>query len=101
MPNADALFDSATVGHEDRWRLPMPSRGEVMDYLRGVAERVVSVLEREGDTEVEVAGQGGEGRYRVPLSYLGQYAVMHEDMHTEALTYMRQPSSTAKAAGST
>lgn len=90
LPDSDALFDSATIAHEERWRLPMPSRAIALDYLRGVAERVAAVLEREGDTEVEVAGQGGEGRYRVPLSYLGRYAVMHEDMHAEALTYLRQ-----------
>src|SRR2546422_906780 len=25
LPNADALYNSATVAHDERWRLPLPS----------------------------------------------------------------------------
>src|SRR4051794_17366384 len=35
-PHADALYDSASVPHDDRWTLPLPSRAETLDYLERV-----------------------------------------------------------------
>src|SRR5438093_13647704 len=36
---ADALYDSARVPHDDRWTLPLPSRGETLDYLKRVRDQ--------------------------------------------------------------
>lgn len=75
-PDVDELFDSMSIGHETRWRLPVPSRGEALAYVRDVRDRVLELLER---------GDDGD-----PLRYYVWYSVLHEDMHTEALTYTRQ-----------
>jgi iron(II)-dependent oxidoreductase len=74
-PDVDALFDSITIGHETRWRLPMPSRAQALAYVNDVRDRVLALLERGADER---------------LRYLITYAVFHEDMHGEALTYTRQ-----------
>jgi iron(II)-dependent oxidoreductase len=74
-PDVDALFDSIAIGHETRWRLPMPSRAQALAYVRGVRDRVLALLERGVDQR---------------LRYLITYAIFHEDMHAEALTYTRQ-----------
>lgn len=74
--DADALFDSTTIGHETRWRLPVPAWEEALAYVEEVRDRVLGLID---------AGRA-EGR----LAYLMRYAVLHEDMHTEALTYTRQ-----------
>jgi iron(II)-dependent oxidoreductase len=76
IADADAIFDSMTVAHEARWRLPVPGRAETVAYLEDVRDRVLDVLEH-GDVSDE-------------LLHHARYAVLHEDMHTEALTYTRQ-----------
>jgi len=73
---SEELFDSMTVGHETRWRLPVPNRAEALDYVADVQERVLALID---------AGLPNER-----LRYLIAYSVFHEDMHTEALTYTRQ-----------
>ncbi|MAG57589.1 MAG: hypothetical protein CMJ83_14955 [Planctomycetes bacterium] len=75
-PDVDALFDSMTVGHETRWRLPVPERENALSYVRAVRDRVLDLLERGADDR--------------QLLYYIRYSVMHEDMHAEALTYTRQ-----------
>lgn len=74
-PDVDALFDSIAIDHETRWRLPMPSRQQALDYIAGVRDRVLALLERGIDER---------------LRYWITYAVCHEDIHSEALTYTRQ-----------
>ena len=75
--DADELWDSIEIPHDDRWDLPLPDRDETVDYMRRVRDRVVEVLRERGEGD-------GELRYRA------RYAVHHEDMHTEAYTYTRQ-----------
>lgn len=75
IPEVDALFDSISIGHEDRWRLPVPPREVVESYARDVMEAVLELLEAEPDPR---------------LLYLAAWSVAHEDMHGEALTYTRQ-----------
>src|SRR5581483_5736248 len=74
LPGADDWFDSSRVAHETRWTLELPPLDELRDYaravLQGVRERIAS--DRDGDV------------YPIRL------ALFHEDMHAEALTYMRQ-----------
>src|SRR3954463_493427 len=40
MPDADALYDSATIAHDSRWTLPLPSRRGTVDYLEAVRDGV-------------------------------------------------------------
>ena len=39
LPDVDDLFDSITIGHEARWRLPIPDREGAFDYVRTVRDR--------------------------------------------------------------
>ncbi len=73
--DVDTLFDSITIAHEARWRLPVPDRGESFAYVRSVRDRVLALID-DGLDELL--------RYRIV------YSIFHEDMHTEALTYLRQ-----------
>ncbi len=73
LPNADALYNSATVPHETRWDLPLPSFAETLAYREAVSERLRSKV-----------AQGDADPYFVRL------AVRHEEMHAEAFHYMRQ-----------
>lgn len=75
-PDVDRLYDSISIAHDDRWDLPLPELPETLAYMQGVQERVRSRL---------LSGQEDARR-----DYLVQYAVFHEDMHTEAFTYTRQ-----------
>lgn len=75
-PDVDDLFDSITIGHETRWRLPIPDREGAFDYVRTVRDRVLELIET-GDLSDQ-------------LRYYILYSIFHEDMHTEALTYVRQ-----------
>ncbi len=74
--DADALYDSMTIAHDDRWDLPLPPLDETLAYMAEVKARVRDRI-----------AAGPADRYR---DYLAQYAVYHEDMHTEAFTYTRQ-----------
>ena len=73
LPNADALYNSATVPHDERWDLPLPSFSETLAYREVVLERVLESLQR-----------GTADAYFVEL------AVRHEEMHAEAFHYTRQ-----------
>jgi iron(II)-dependent oxidoreductase len=76
MDGAEKLYDSFKVDHEDRWGLPLPSRGETLDYMQRVFEHVLTQIESdEPDAQ---------------KTYLCMLSVLHEDMHGEAFTYMRQ-----------
>jgi iron(II)-dependent oxidoreductase len=73
LPNADALYNSATVPHDARWSLPLPSFADTLAYRDEVLERIAASLE-----------QGGAERYFAEL------ALRHELMHAEAFHYTRQ-----------
>ena len=75
-PDVDSLYDSITIAHDDRWDLPLPSLPETLAYMRQAQERV----------QAHLANDPPDAR----RDYLAQYAVFHEDMHTEAFTYTRQ-----------
>jgi len=76
MPESDALYNSATVPHEQRWNLPLPTVEQTLQYLRDVLNAIISRLAREGTTE--------------HLHYFVQLAVFHEEMHNEAFAYTCQ-----------
>jgi len=73
LPNADRLYNSATVPHAARWDLPLPSFAETLAYREEVTERLTSRL-KEGAAD----------------PYFVQLAVRHEEMHAEAFHYTRQ-----------
>jgi iron(II)-dependent oxidoreductase len=75
-PDVDGLYDSITIAHDDRWNLPLPSVQDTLAYMRQVQQRVAAHL--------------ASGPPDARRDYLAQYAVFHEDMHTEAFTYTRQ-----------
>jgi EgtB-related family protein len=70
LPGADALFNSSRVAHATRWQLTYPAKSAVMDYMAATLSRVTTALQ----TESAAA--------RVSLA---QLALLHEDMHSEAL----------------
>ena len=76
LAGAVDLYDSFKIDHEDRWSLPLPSRQQTFAYMQRVVDAVVERLD--GHTP------------SAPETYLYLLSVLHEDMHGEALTYMRQ-----------
>ena len=70
----DAVWDSAAVPHDDRWE--PPSRSETLRYMQEVLDRV--------------SGRLPQGEVSENEAYFHWLAIMHEDMHGEAFTYMRQ-----------
>jgi gamma-glutamyl hercynylcysteine S-oxide synthase len=75
LPNADALYNSATVAHDARWELPLPSFQAAADYRDEVLGLVVDQLQRDPDAK---------------QLYFAQLALRHEEMHAEAFHYTRQ-----------
>jgi gamma-glutamyl hercynylcysteine S-oxide synthase len=74
--DADSLYDSMAIPHDDRWDLPLPSRAETLEYVTAVRDRVLESLEEREPDEA--------------LVYFTLLAVFHEDMHGEAFAYTRQ-----------
>lgn len=72
----DAIWDSAAIPHDTRWRLRLPGRDETVDYLHQVRDRVIAAVLDPGATDV--------------VRHFARYSVHHEDTHAEALTYTRQ-----------
>ena len=72
----DTLYDSITIAHDDRWDLPLPGLDETLAYMREVHDLVRRHVEQDGPDPKR--------------DYLLEYAIYHEDMHTEAFTYTRQ-----------
>jgi iron(II)-dependent oxidoreductase len=69
LEGSDSLFNSSTVPHDDRWHLPYPPAGRLMQYMRDTLEA----------TQDALAATPEEARYFFHL------AALHEDMHGEAL----------------
>ena len=75
LEKADALWNSSAVAHDTRWNLDLPDREEVLSYLAAVLARQCHKL----GSDIGQAEQ-----------YYYELAIRHEDMHVEALAYMRQ-----------
>lgn len=75
LPNADALYNSATVPHDRRWSLSLPGFAQTVKYRDRVLEEVLSRLQARCDEDD---------------AYFARLAVRHEDMHAEAFHYTRQ-----------
>jgi gamma-glutamyl hercynylcysteine S-oxide synthase len=75
-PDVDRLYDSISIAHDTRWDLPLPPLRDTLAYMDSVLQRIRKHLQ----------SNAADPR----RDYLAQYAVFHEDMHTEAFTYTRQ-----------
>ncbi|MGH8631302.1 MAG: SUMF1/EgtB/PvdO family nonheme iron enzyme, partial [Burkholderiales bacterium] len=69
LENADPLLNSAIIPHQERWKHPELTWDSVHDYLARELEGTLAALER------STPGQ----------RYFFQLALLHEDMHGEAL----------------
>ncbi len=74
LPNADALYNSATVPHDARWQLPLPSFADTLAYREEVLARLLERLAAGGEAD----------------AYFARLAARHEEMHAEAFHYTRQ-----------
>lgn len=76
LDHVDERYDSGKIGHRTRWQLNYPGPSETIDYLRRVGDGLIEVV--------------GDDRGLDSTAAYVAYAVMHHDVHTEALTYTRQ-----------
>lgn len=76
LKNADAVYDSISIAHDDRWTLPLLSLDETRNYMQQVLDAEITRLKSKDVSAEDI--------------YLTRYAVFHEDMHTEAYTYSRR-----------
>jgi iron(II)-dependent oxidoreductase len=77
LATGDALYDSIAIAHETRWDLPVLPLSEILAYMQDVQD---ALIDRLGNKDM------ADERH----SYLYQFTVFHEDMHTEAYTWARQ-----------
>jgi len=75
-PRADALYDSIAIDHSVRWDLDLLSRDETFSYMQAVFDRLAERLDGGMATEQD--------------SFIYQFGIFHEDMHTEAFLWARQ-----------
>ena len=76
IADADRMYDSSAIAHEDRWRLPLPSRPATMRYVDEVLAAALEALEGAGESDRDLYG------FRL--------ALYHEDMHAESFAQLRQ-----------
>lgn len=76
MAEADNLYDSFKVDHEDRWTLPLPARRQTLAYIQQVLDACAARLQTHEPSAQE--------------TYIYLLSILHEDMHGEAFHYMRQ-----------
>ena len=76
LPDADALFNSSGIVHDDRWQVQLPSLDILQSYFSDVIERTFNILRSEFLTPEQ--------------SYFIQLSLYHQDMHNEAFAYMWQ-----------
>ena len=55
IKNAEKLYDSITIAHDDRWDLPLPSLKDTLKYMQNVQESVL-------DSESSVIGKPFEAQ---------------------------------------
>ena len=81
---ADALYDSINVAHDDRWDLPLLSLADTKAYMQGVLDKL-------GDKLAARLPDGLANQTNSETdSFIYQFGVFHEDMHTEAFIWARQ-----------
>ena len=73
---ADQLYDSIAIDHSIRWDLPLLTRAETLTYMQDVFNKLAERLDGNVAT--------------VQDSFIYQFGIFHEDMHTEAYLWARQ-----------
>jgi len=73
--DADFLFNSSKMAHQDRWSAPMPPLSNLLAYNQSVMEHTEQLLSKPIDNKTK---------------YFIQLAIFHQDMHNEAFAYMWQ-----------
>lgn len=69
LKQADGFYDSRHVPHADRWNLPLPDEDELRRYLDAVLQDTLAALDQSTPEQ----------------RYFFRLALLHEDMHTEAM----------------
>ena len=82
LKHGDELYDSARVAHDTRWDLPLLERDETLAYMRQVLERVIE--------QTSCASRDLRDAEGYDEDYFLNLALLHEQMHDEAITYTRQ-----------
>jgi len=82
LKHGDELYDSARVGHDTRWDLPLLERDETLVYMQRVLERVFDQASEANYDLTDAEGYDQE--------YFLNLVLLHEQMHDEAITYTRQ-----------
>lgn len=75
LKNADFLFNSSKMAHQDRWFTSMPSLATLLAYNQSVIDHTKQLLRTPIDTKTQ---------------YFIQLAIFHQDMHNEAFAYTWQ-----------
>ena len=86
----DAHFDSARLAHPARWSIPLPSRAALKDL--SAAQLEASLATVPVTTASTADGQDS-------ALYFHRLALFHEDMHTEALCWLRSELAYSPPAG--
>ncbi|MBT9612941.1 MAG: ergothioneine biosynthesis protein EgtB [Burkholderiales bacterium] len=71
----DHIFNSSIIPHSDRWQVSLPPRRALYDMLATQLDATLGRLAHSGDSDEEL--------------YFYRLALFHEDMHVEALIYLR------------
>ena len=69
LSGSDAMFNSSTVPHDTRWMLAYPPAARIFAYMRDTLDASLAALRRADEAD----------------RYFFKLAVLHEDMHGEAL----------------
>jgi gamma-glutamyl hercynylcysteine S-oxide synthase len=84
----DAHFDSARLAHPARWTTPLPSRAALKDLLAAQLDATLTSLP-----------SNASGDSLDDALYFYRLALFHEDMHAEALCWLRSELGYAAPAG--
>jgi gamma-glutamyl hercynylcysteine S-oxide synthase len=82
LKQGDELYDSGRVNHETRWDLPLLERDKALAYMERVLERVIEQTSRKVHNLRDAEGYDQD--------YFLNLMLLHEQMHSEAITYTRQ-----------
>jgi hypothetical protein len=75
LPDADYLFNSSEIAHQDRWTIAIPPLDVLLEYNTRVMQKTRELLATSIDAE---------------KAYFIQLSIFHQDMHNEAFAYMWQ-----------
>lgn len=71
----DRIYDSARIGHQERWQVPLLARGALVELLEAQLERTIHAVRHLPTTDAAL--------------YFPRLVLYHEGMHAEALAWTR------------